>query len=137
MYLSLFKCDLDEVSLLDESYNRVASILSTQCNIACSSICCEVNVLMELSKGLISNHFDDQLVTKVLNYIIRTCLAILLPISFDQVIQHISYHCGYQSMTTYLEHHMIHLLYHWLNNGFELDSFPYQLFDKTSGQFYR
>lgn len=65
MNVFLFKANMDEVSLLDESYNRVASILSVQCNIACCSSCCEVNVLLELSKGLFSNHFDDQQVTKV------------------------------------------------------------------------
>ena len=66
LYVWLYtQADLDEVSLLDESYNRVASILSVQCNIACSSSCCEVNVLFELFKGFFSNHFDDQQVTKV------------------------------------------------------------------------
>jgi len=67
MWMHIFgQVNLDEISLLDESFNRVSSILSTQCNIACSSSCCEVNVLLELSKGLVSNHFDDQQVAKVL-----------------------------------------------------------------------
>ena len=67
MYVFLFKASMDEVSLLDESYNRAASILSVQCNIACSSSCCEVNVLLELCKGLFSSHFDDQQVAKVIH----------------------------------------------------------------------
>jgi len=61
----LIQADLDEVSLLDESLNRAASILSMQCNIACSSSCCELAVLLELSKGLSCEHFDGQLVSKV------------------------------------------------------------------------
>lgn len=61
----LIQADLDEVSLLDESLNRAASILSMQCNIACSSSCCELAVLLELSKGLSCEHFDEQLVSKV------------------------------------------------------------------------
>lgn len=132
----LFKANMDEVSLLDESYNRATSILSVQCKIACSSSCCEVNVLLELCKGLYSNHFDDQQVTKVMHmhvYIYLLCEINLL----YQVVQQISHHHGYHSIIAYLEHYMIHLFYQWLNNGFDVESFPYQLFGKTTGQFYR
>ena len=66
---------MDEVSLLDESYNRASSILSVQCKIACFSSCCEVNVLLELCKGLYSNHFDDQQVAKVIH--MHICIPIL------------------------------------------------------------
>ena len=128
---------MDEVSLLDESYNRAASILSVQYNVACSSSCCEVGVLFELSKGLFSNHFDDQLVTKVIYVVITHIIQSKYSVLFCQVVRQISYHHGFQSLTAYLEHHMIHLVYHWLSNGFDLESFPYQLFGKTTGQFYR
>jgi len=32
---------------------------------------------------------------------------------------------------------MVHLLYQWIVNEFKIESFPSQLFDKTTGQFYR